>query len=133
MSRTNIMRLVFVLYSLLRLDEVNIISHNENLGSITTPYARFFDYDTTTSGTRRSRINFTVASSTDYDFEIISANHDTYLYLYNSNGTLISSDDDGGQGGLSKMTGNLSNGSYYLEIAGYSNSVGTGVLSFNLQ
>ncbi len=111
----------------------NNISHNENLGNIETPYVELFNYDTTTSTTKRSRINFNINSNADYNFEIISANHDTYLYLYSSNGILLKSNNDGGQGNLSKITGNLSKGSYYLEITGNFNSVGTGILAFSLE
>ncbi len=118
----------------INIEETNEITDNMVLGSITTPYTRTFDYDTTVSVNGRTRINFTIATSSDYHFETTSANYDTYLYLYRSNGQLIRSDDDGGgPGNLSKMTGSLSAGSYYVEVGGFGNSTGNGVLLFNLQ
>lgn len=104
-----------------------------DLETLTTPYSQTFNYDTTNEVDRVIRYNFTVNSTVNYDFEIISANHDTYLYIYDASGNVISADDDGGVGTLSKLTGSLAAGAYAIEVAGFGSSVGSGTLSVNLQ
>lgn len=117
----------------IKIEEFERTSHNYYLGNISTPFHKNFDYNNSISINGRVRISFTTQTSFNYHFEILAANYDTYLYLYHSNGQLISSDDDGaGNGNLSKINGNLSPGGYYLEIGGYNDASGSGVLGFNI-
>jgi PKD repeat protein len=50
---------------------------------------------------------------------------DSYLYLYNSAGSLLASDDDSGGGLTSLITITLDAGTYYIRAAGYSSRTGT--------
>jgi PKD repeat protein len=49
---------------------------------------------------------------------------DSYLYLYNSAGTLLASDDDGGGGLTSLITITLDAGTYYIGARGFGSSTG---------
>ena len=69
---------------------------------------------------------------------------DTEIGVYNSNGQLVGSDDDGGTGALSSLTLNgLADGVYYIAVAGYNaafggafgvttNSTDTGTIAVNV-
>ncbi len=113
--------------------EFDVIDLNENLGTVSVPFARFFDYDTTDPlGAGEAVINFTIQTNASYLFETVSADHDTVLELLDGSGRRINYDDDSGSGALSRMSGNLSPGNYSLVVKGYNNRRGAGVLSFNL-
>jgi Subtilase family/Bacterial pre-peptidase C-terminal domain len=49
-------------------------------------------------------------------------NFDSYLRLFNADGTEIANADDGGVGEFSKLTATLNVGSYYVGVSGYNNS-----------
>jgi len=54
---------------------------------------------------------------------------DTIMDLYTQDGTVVTSDDDGGEGVLSRILERLEAGTYYLRIAGFSGQAGTAALS----
>ncbi|HBI39791.1 MAG TPA: hypothetical protein DDY16_02425, partial [Tenacibaculum sp.] len=117
----------------IKIDEFEGIFHNNSLGNTSIPFHKNFDYNNSISINWRVRISFTAQTSFNYHFEILAANYDAYLYLYHSNGQLISSDDDGvGNESLSQINGSLSPGGYYLEIGGYNNASASGVLGVNI-
>jgi len=106
---------------------------DQDLGIISSPFSETFSYNTTQEGDRKIVYSFTVNNTENYDFEIISATHDTFLRLFDTSGSVINSDDDGGSGTLSRMRGTLSPGTYAIEVSGFGSSVGTGTLSVQLQ
>ncbi len=114
-------------------EEFNFTETDVDLGALAAPYNQTFNYTTENDLDERLRFNFTIDTTLNYDFEITEANHDTYMYLYDAAGGLIQSDDDGGNGALSKVVGALSAGSYYLEISSYGGGTGSGTLSMKLQ
>ncbi len=60
-----------------------------------------------------------------------SGNTDTFGYLYNSTGSLITSNDDGAGFPNFLITRTLTAGTYYVKVAGFANSV-TGAYTLNL-
>ncbi|SNR13997.1 fibronectin type III domain-containing protein [Tenacibaculum jejuense] len=116
----------------INVNPVNIINESENLGTINTPFNRNYEYDTTSSTNGVNRISFNINTNATYTIETIVANYDTFLRLYDSNGVQLNSDDDGGQGALSRIVGSLQPGSYVIEVAGFSGNRGNGVVSVNL-
>ncbi|WP_405208826.1 hypothetical protein [Aquimarina sp. LLG6339-5] len=109
---------------------ITLSSPNESdidLGALTVPFNQSFDFNTTGEIDRRIRYDFSVDSEASYAFEIINENYDDYIYLYDASGNYISGSD------YYQITGTLSPGSYYIEVAGYSNNAGSGTLVFNLQ
>ena len=79
----------------------------------------------TSSGGRSSthsgnpRYSFEVTSSGNVTIDLTSS-VDTYLYLLNSSGSVIESDDDDGSGYDSRISRYLSSGTYYVVAATYS-------------
>lgn len=72
-----------------------------------------------------ARLSFTPSQSGVYMFQSKSG-EDTYGYLYDSNGSRLSSDDDGGSGSNFMISYPLEAGmTYYLEVRFYNNSSGT--------
>gem|GEM_PF-1409401 len=67
-------------------------------------YARYFSFTLS----RRTRIDVNLTST-----------FDTYLFLLNSAGGVITSDDDGGTGYNSRITRTLNAGTYFLEATSY--------------
>ena len=51
--------------------------------------------------------------------EITSADFDSQLFLFDSLGTIVAANDDGGAGLLSLLTGNLAGGFYYAGISAF--------------
>ncbi|MEM9681542.1 MAG: hypothetical protein AAF901_14560, partial [Bacteroidota bacterium] len=99
-----------------------------DLGALTAPFNQSYAFDTSNEIDRAIGYEFSVASETDYTFQIVSANYDEFIYLYDSSGNLINSRDYGA------ITGSLTAGSYYLVAGGYGNyASGTGTLSIDLQ
>jgi hypothetical protein len=71
---------------------------------------------------------FSAVAGISYSIETFTANVDTYLYLYSTDGsTLITSDDDDGRIGASSLITwtCTSSGNYYVRVAGFS-TAGTG-------
>ncbi len=104
-----------------------------NMGTLTLPFSADYFYTTLNDLDGRVRYNFTITEQGIYTFEITSADYDTYLFLYDNLGNFIGSNDDGGVDLLSKMTGTLNSGSYYVEVSGYGGSRGTGTFSFDIE
>ncbi|MFD0992664.1 PPC domain-containing protein [Tenacibaculum geojense] len=114
------------------LTEVDLLSDYQDLGLLNTPFLQTYEYSTVGDNDTRIRAYFEVTNSVNYDIEITQADYDTYLFLYDENGNLIASNDDGGNGVLSRMTGSLNPGNYYIEVGGYGNGTGSGILSVQL-
>ena len=60
-----------------------------------------------------------------FDINTITSSYDTEIGLYDSLGALIGSNDDA-VGLQSQLTPTLANGTYYLAVAGFNSSFGTG-------
>lgn len=80
------------------------------------------------SGRYAGYYNFSVGSTTQVTIDL-TASFDTYLYLLDSNGNVITYDDDSGDGYNSRIVRTLQPGNYTLEATSYGSGV-TG--SFNL-
>ena len=106
---------------------------DQDLGNLSVPYSSTFNYTTINKADSRLRYNFSINTAANTEFEIISANYDTYLFLYDGNGTLIASNDDGGSGTLSRIVSQLSEGSYYIEVGGFGSARGNGTLEIIMQ
>ncbi|CAM2065527.1 1-phosphatidylinositol phosphodiesterase [Sulfidibacter corallicola] len=77
------------------------------------------------------RVQFTVTGTTEVQFDLTSP-VDTYLYLLDGDGNLITQDDDGGSGYNSRLRLSLQAGRYQLVAATYSGSqVGSFLLTAN--
>ncbi|WP_108869506.1 hypothetical protein [Aquimarina aquimarini] len=98
-----------------------------NLGALSAPYNNSYNFTTTSEVDAKIAYHFSVSAQANYNFEIISEDYDDYIYLYDGAGTLLGSSD------YSALTGALNAGAYYIEVAGYSNYTGSGILSFDLQ
>ena len=55
---------------------------------------------------------------------VLNGLSDSYLYLYNSSGTLLASDDDGGGGTASYIGTTLEAGTYYIRAAAFGQATG---------
>lgn len=74
----------------------------------------------------------TLTAATEVHIAATSDAVDTYLYLYESDGTYIMEDDDGGTGPNASMTTTLDAGCYRIELTSYfSAETGTYTLSVN--
>ena len=67
-------------------------------------------------------VRFVLGSSTTITLETSGSLGDTRLYLYNSSGTQIAFDDDGGAGTFSKIVRALTAGTYYAKVDEYGNN-----------
>ena len=85
----------------------------ENLIPVSVPFAnRYTYYKIMTSNAQKYRIEST-------------GNYDTYIYSYTSDGTLIKSNDDGGNNRNFALTIELaSDKSYYLKAGMYGSNTG---------
>ncbi|MFL1894399.1 pre-peptidase C-terminal domain-containing protein [Aquimarina sp. 2-A2] len=108
-------------------------SNDVDLETIVTPLDQKFNYSTIGQMDTRVRYSFTLNTGSQYTIETIGASYDTVLFLYDSLGNLIQSDDDAGVNLLSKMSGTLASGSYYIEVGGWSDQVGAGTLQIIMQ
>lgn len=73
--------------------------------------------------------DFSVVAGVDLEAEITVAEYDTYLYLLkqvNDVWVPVTSDDDGGNGSLSKISTVLAGGNYRLEVTSYSPMIAQG-------
>jgi Zn-dependent metalloprotease len=71
-------------------------------------------------------VSFSASANNSYDIETsnLGSRSDTYMYLYDAGGTLITSDDDGGDGLGSRIGWTAaSGGTYYIRVRHYSSSV----------
>ncbi|WP_298314675.1 hypothetical protein [uncultured Aquimarina sp.] len=98
-----------------------------DLGALSIPYNQSFNFNTTGEIDRKIRYQFNIDSQASYVFEIINENYDDYIYLYDSNGNYLNGSD------YNNINGVLSSGTYYVEVAGYSNYAGSGTLVLDLQ
>jgi hypothetical protein len=87
------------------------------------------------SGRYARYYTFTVSDAVTFQADLASAATDPYLYLLaggNSAGTVITSDDDGGDGNASRITRTLAPGTYTLEATTWI-SAATGSFTLTLQ
>jgi choice-of-anchor A domain-containing protein len=70
-------------------------------------------------------VGFTLSARTRISIRtVLQGLSDSYLYLYNSAGTLLASDDDGGGGTASYIGTTLEAGTYYIRAAAFGSSTG---------
>ena len=105
---------------------------NDNVGN-TIGTARSISLSSSGTGSYTSAID----SSSDVDFYSISVNTsgnytistsssmDTVGTLYNSSGSELASNDDGGDGSNFSITRELPTGTYYIKVDGYSSTTGS--------
>ncbi len=84
------------------------------------------------SDTKRYKVS--VSSQGEYEFSLCSSdgggtNYDTYLCLFESDGSPVTSNDDS-CGTASKINQELSPGTYYVQVSGYMYNYGTYTLAF---
>lgn len=85
------------------------------------------------TGSDRDVFRFDVSSAGNATIALTGANGlDTYLRVYNAAGQLVGENDDSGNTLNSRLTLNLSVGTYYASASSYSDS-GTGNYSLNVQ
>lgn len=73
-----------------------------------------------------------LSSQQEVQIDLSSNEIDTYLYLYESNGTLVASNDDAGETYDSSLTVTLSSGCYRIEASSYdAGETGSYTLSVN--
>lgn len=78
------------------------------------------------NGKNEAIFNIRVPRDGKYVIEtsLYNSNVDTYLTLFNKEGNILSSNDDGGEGDFSKIVLNLSSKQdYYVKVRGYNDSV----------
>jgi len=71
--------------------------------------------------------SFTLATAATIEISLCGTGFDTYMYLLNSGGGLITSNDDSGPlcaGLASSMRSSLAAGTYYIVVEGYSSNAG---------
>ena len=88
--------------------------------------------DDTFEGAYFDLYGLTLGSSTTVQIDAASSEFDTYLYLYQGDGTYIANNDDGGTGTDSSLSITLDAGCYRIEITSFfSGETGSYTLSVN--
>lgn len=87
--------------------------------------------DDINSGRYFDLYGLTLGSPTQVQIDAVSDPVDMYLYLYESDGTFLGEDDDGGTGYNSKMTPTLQAGCYRIEVTSFSDGE-TGVYTLSV-
>jgi choice-of-anchor A domain-containing protein len=84
------------------------------------------DYlSTISSGGEGDYVAFTLSQRVRLSIRtVLNGLSDSYLYLYNSSGTLLASDDDGGGGTASYIGTTLEAGTYYIRAAAFGQATG---------
>ena len=85
------------------------------------------DYLSTISAAyERDYVSFTLTQQTQVELRtVLQTMRDSYLYLYDSNGGLLATDDDSGGALSSRISIRLNAGTYYVAAAGFSSHTGS--------
>jgi len=104
----------FVVKVTKRVDEIPTIPFNEDIRDSWTADKP----STHRPGKYAKYYQFTLDSETEVTIDLTSS-VDTYLYLLNEEGTVVTRDDDGGEGRNSRITRTLPAGTYTIEATTY--------------